>query len=154
MGNNLMGNNLLFGGKPFILGGDFRQTPPVVHKGTKMKTNESSIKKFVNKNFKKINLTKNMRADPNAKEFAEWLLKIGNGTEQIHTQFSDEMIKLPRQCVIKKKSDFIDELFGGVNSIDELKDTVCLSTTNEIVGELNKEIQNRIVPGAITQKIS
>jgi hypothetical protein len=53
----------------------------------------------------------------------------------------------------KKKSDFIDELFGGVNSIDELKDTVCLSTTNEKVGELNKEIQNRIVPGAITQKI-
>jgi hypothetical protein len=28
-----------------------------------------------------------------------------------------------------------------------------LSTTNEKVGELNKEIQNRIVPGAITQKI-
>ncbi len=84
MGNNLMGNNLLFGGKPFILGGDFRQTPPVVHKGTKIKTNESSIKKIVNKNFKKINLTKNMRADPYAKEFAEWHLKIGNGTEQIH----------------------------------------------------------------------
>jgi len=41
---------------------------------SKIKIIESSIKHFVKIHFKKLSLTQNMRADPNAKEFAEWVM--------------------------------------------------------------------------------
>jgi hypothetical protein len=44
---DIMQNNLLFGGKTFVMGGDFKQTPTVVHKGSKIKIVETSIKQFV-----------------------------------------------------------------------------------------------------------
>jgi len=150
---DVMQNKLLFGGIPIVLGGDFRQTPPVVQKGNRIKVVEASIKMFVDKHFKKINLTKNMRADSNAKQFAEWLLKIGNGKEKIYKEFGDNLIKLPQQCISKSKNEFIEQIFGNINSLEELKDTVCLSTTNEIVRSLNKEIQDRVIPGAAINKI-
>ena len=34
---DIMNNNILFGGKVFVMGGDFRQTPPVVNKGSRAK---------------------------------------------------------------------------------------------------------------------
>ena len=146
--------HILFGGIPFVLGGDFRQTPPVVHKGNKIKIIESSIKHFVKIHFKKLSLTQNMRADPNAKEFAEWLLKIGNGKESKHRQFGDDIIKLPDQIITKQKDEFINQLFGNVQNINDLKDICCLSTTNKIVNEMNIEIQDKILPGPVFKKVS
>ena len=61
---DLMKNNIPFGGKVFVMGGDFRQTPPVVHKGSRAKIVENSIKSYVSQNFEVFELTKNMRADP------------------------------------------------------------------------------------------
>ena len=55
---DIMQNNLLFGGKTFVMGGDFKQTPPVVHKGSKIKIVETSIKQFVKQYFNKLK-TKN-----------------------------------------------------------------------------------------------
>lgn len=40
----VMCNNLLFGGKVMILGGDFCQTCPVIHKGSRIQIIETSIK--------------------------------------------------------------------------------------------------------------
>ena len=48
---DIMQNNLLFGGKTFVMGGDFKQTPTVVHKGSKIKIVEASIKQFVKQYF-------------------------------------------------------------------------------------------------------
>jgi len=73
----IMNNDILFGGKTFIMGGDFRQIPPVVVKGNKMKIIESSIRNYINKNFIKLKLTLNMRANENL--FKKWLLDVGDG---------------------------------------------------------------------------
>jgi len=105
---DIMQNNLLFGGKTFVMGGDFKQTPPVVHKGSKIKIVEASIKQFVKQYFKILKLKTNMRADPNAIEFADWLLKIGNGKEPTYKQFGDDTIKLPEKIISKTKEDLIE----------------------------------------------
>lgn len=53
-----MSNNILFGGKTFLMGGDFRQTPPVVNKGDRAKIIDMSIKQFVEENFSIFELKK------------------------------------------------------------------------------------------------
>ncbi|MCH79313.1 ATP-dependent DNA helicase PIF1 [Trifolium medium] len=77
-----------FGGKVVVLGGDFRQILPVIRKGSRgqiIKANVSSSKLW--KHCKVLKLTKNMRlksgttveSQNEIKEFADWLLKIGDG---------------------------------------------------------------------------
>lgn len=78
---DIMDSNILFGGKIVVFGGDFRQTLPVILKGTKDDIIDSSIVMSPLWNqLDKIKLQKNMRAffDPN---FSSWLLKIGDGVE-------------------------------------------------------------------------
>lgn len=137
---DLMNNNVLFGGKTFLMGGDFRQTPPVVHKGNRAKIVEHSIKNFVDKNFQIFELNTNMRADPKQVEFAKWLIKVGNG----HKDLGEDLIQIPNQCIVK--DDLIDDLYKDT-SIENLKYICCLSPKNVFVDEMNQEILNRKVLG-------
>jgi hypothetical protein len=106
------------------------------------------------KQLKQIEKEEEAKSIPNAKEFAEWLLKIGNGKELKHRQFGDDIIKLPDQIITKQKDEFINQLFGNVQNINDLKDICCLSTTNKIAHEMNIEIQDKILPGEVFKKVS
>lgn len=146
----IMNNNLLFGGKTFVMGGDFRQIPPVVNKGNKLKIIENSIKMFINNNFIKLKLTINMRANEN--DFKKWLLEIGNGIAKTFNKIGEDLIQIPEKCIIK--NDLIDDLYNGVrNGTEKIVDICCLSTKNEFVDQLNLDIQSRIIPGFIKKKI-
>lgn len=147
----LMGNEIPFGGKVIILGGDFRQVTPVIPKGNKAKIIENSIKNRVRDVFQTLKLTINMRAHVDEKEFAEWLLKVGNGQEKLFTELGEDLIKVPDECVVS--GDIIDDLYSGITNVEDLKDICCLSTKNEFVDELNIRIQNQIVSGPIFSKI-
>ncbi len=69
-----------FGGKIFVLGGDFRQVLPVVRFGSRTRQVASSIKSSpLWKNFDIMTLHKNMRAKSEEQQFAHWLLELGNG---------------------------------------------------------------------------
>ena len=73
-----MNNDLPLGGKAFILGGDFRQVAPVVSHASKTKIIENCIKSGkIWDSFSIIKLNTNMRADPNEKAFAEYILQLG-----------------------------------------------------------------------------
>ena len=63
---DIMSNKMLFGGKTIILGGDFRQTLPIVVNATnKLQTIENCIKSSsLWKHFEIIKLTENMRCAP------------------------------------------------------------------------------------------
>ena len=82
-----------FGNKIIIFGGDFRQILPVVRKGTRTEiVNASFNRSKLWTNVQILKLTTNMRvqrltgADQNkAREFAEYLLRIGEGREQTFT---------------------------------------------------------------------
>ncbi|GJS10691.1 DNA helicase [Tanacetum coccineum] len=81
--------NKLFGGKPIMLGGDFRQTLPIKKKASRTEIISSLItKSYLWRSFKLFVLTKNKRltlgtfSDKDKGEvsvFANWLLNVGDG---------------------------------------------------------------------------
>ena len=89
-----------FGGKFMFLGGDFPQMLPVIQKATREQIVNGSLKKSPLWNlFQQFHLVTNMRAnqDENYREFADWLLRIGNGREPTD---DDENITLPQQVLV------------------------------------------------------
>jgi hypothetical protein len=79
-----------FGGMTVVLGGDFRQILPVLPKGKRHNIVGASIKRsYLWQHFKILKLTENMRLismtdseteKRQVKDFANWILNIGNGT--------------------------------------------------------------------------
>lgn len=78
-----------FGGKPILLGGDFRQTLPVKKRATKEEIIAASVaESYLWPHFRIFFLHENMRLQrpfmtqrehEETKQFSEWLLDIGNG---------------------------------------------------------------------------
>ena len=81
-----------FGGKVFVLSGDFRQILPVVVKGTPAQTIDACLKSSTLwPQFKQLHLTENMRVLAAADEstaaelagFAEFLLQVREGRHDV-----------------------------------------------------------------------
>ena len=77
-------DEILFGGKIFLFGGDFRQILPIQEHATRAELVNLSLKgsEFW-PCFKIFKLTKNMRANASTKQinninFEDWILKLGN----------------------------------------------------------------------------
>jgi ATP-dependent DNA helicase PIF1 len=83
---DLMKSNLPFGGKIFVLGGDFRQTLPVLVKGSRGQIVDASLRRSkLWKVAKELKLTINERVrrrgdSEKHKRFAEYVLQVGNGS--------------------------------------------------------------------------
>lgn len=93
---DLMQNNIPFGGKIVILGGDFRQLLPVKQNATRSETVNLSIKfSSLWKHFEIFSLTENMRILPHEHEFTHFLLDLGNGT--LNDQSNN--VEVPLRCV-------------------------------------------------------
>jgi hypothetical protein len=76
--------NVPFGGKVVVFGGDFRQCPPVVARGSRPTIVATSLKRSVLwRNVRILKLMENMRlrADPNSRPYADYILCIGDGNE-------------------------------------------------------------------------
>jgi hypothetical protein len=76
--------NSPFGGKVVVFGGDFRQCPPVVSKGSQAAIVSTALSRSVL--WRKVCiliLMENMRlcADPLSKPYVAYLLRVGNGQE-------------------------------------------------------------------------
>ena len=94
-----------FGNKIMVFGGDFRQILPVVKKGNKYSIiNASFNRSKLWKNVRVLKLIKNMRIQnmsgddaKQAQEFADYLIRIGEGTEPVVHDDSgiEDLIKLP-----------------------------------------------------------
>ncbi|XP_025407162.1 uncharacterized protein LOC112681109, partial [Sipha flava] len=70
----MMENNVFFGGKVIVLGGDFRQVLPVVPHGSRQLTIQNCIKNFpILPHFKILKLLRNMRVKQNEIEFSKFL---------------------------------------------------------------------------------
>jgi ATP-dependent DNA helicase PIF1 len=73
--------DLPFGGKTVVFGGDFRQTLPVVRKGSRAQIVDASLHRFYLLGLMQhLRLELNMRTQKDP-EFASFLLRIGGGTE-------------------------------------------------------------------------
>ena len=93
----LMGNDIPFGGKIIVLGGDFRQIPPVIPHGSEAKQQLSEcIKRSLSwKHFHDLRLTKNLRARPEQIEFSNRLLQLGERKQPT----TDDQNEIPQQCI-------------------------------------------------------
>ncbi|KAK7285295.1 hypothetical protein RJT34_20061 [Clitoria ternatea] len=92
-----------FGGKVVILGGDFRQILPVICGGNKQDIIDATINaSHLWKDCKVLRLIKNMRLSTTnnveeaneIKEYAYWILSIGNGHPE-HNEFDESFIEIP-----------------------------------------------------------
>ena len=100
---DLMNTKALFRGKVVVLGGDFRQTLPVVRSGKKEDfINQSLLYSRIWNHLEKLCLPENMHAkkDP---AFCAYLMKIGNGQEKTN---NCNKIEIPNNFILH----FTDEI--------------------------------------------
>ncbi|CAL5375236.1 unnamed protein product [Camellia sinensis] len=148
-----MYSNLLFGGKVVVFGGDFRQVLPVVPNSTRNECiNVMLVMSYIWHSLETIKLTEIMRAkhDPT---FSNFLLSVGNGTEQ---QISPETIRIHKVMLLpyNKNIDPLQELitfvFPNFNDYNEdplsVMNRVILTPKNDNVDHIN-EILMKEFPG-------
>ncbi|CAN1786119.1 ATP-dependent DNA helicase PIF1 [Linum perenne] len=144
-----------FGGKSVLLGGDFRQTLPVIPEGSRSDCLNASLTRSPLWPFcKLLRLSANMRInsspanrEPIFKEllFAEWVLAVGDGSlpPQIGDKFSDpDSIMIPQKFIVNPGSDAI----SSIVSLEYIKARAIVTPTNKVVSKLNDHIMS-LVPG-------
>ena len=114
--------NKPFGGVTLVLSGDWRQCLPVVPKGTRAQIIHDTLKySTLWSEIKTFHLTENMRikygADGCDPEFEQYLLRIGEGREEIIDEEGDMMIKIPDFLKSKAKTvhEFCQSIFPDLN---------------------------------------
>ncbi|KAG4053797.1 hypothetical protein PC123_g11065 [Phytophthora cactorum] len=99
-----------FGGKVFVLSGDFRQILPVVVRGTPAQTIDACPKSSTLwPKFQQLHLRENMRmmsaqnesTATELAEFSELLLQVGEGRHEINPALGPEGIKIPKDMLIE-----------------------------------------------------
>ncbi|KYM96549.1 ATP-dependent DNA helicase PIF1 [Cyphomyrmex costatus] len=137
---DIMNNDLPFGGKFIVLGGDFRQLLPIKVHGTRSEIINLSIKfSSVWKYFINCSLTENMRVLPEEIEFAKFLLNIGNGI----LNDSNDNIQLPDCCIVSINTDIVQDIYGDLirnKEFDKIAKCAILSARNADVDEINKRV--------------
>jgi hypothetical protein len=80
-----------------------------------------------------------MRANDGEQEFADWVLKLGNGEIPIFPN-SEEAVLIPAQCLT---DDIVNEIYGEAISVEEMENLETMSIVsplNEDCLRLNEEI--------------
>lgn len=127
-----------FGGKIFVLGGDFRQVLPVVPHAAPAEIIEHCLKSSPLWQYVRLYpLTTNMRALQEERNFAEWLLQLGNGTLHSEVTLEEDAIDIPDQCVCT--GDIVDEIFPDLTD-DSIYNSVILTPKNEETHIINNTI--------------
>ncbi|XP_021713576.1 uncharacterized protein LOC110681758 [Chenopodium quinoa] len=154
---DICNNDVIFGGKVIVFGGDFRQVLPVVPNKTQREAVEASVvSSYIWQHLRRFRLTENLRAkeDPS---FCQFLLALGNG--ELQTLESD-FVELPSQIVQTFQPD--DDPIVGLleSSFPELgSDTLdpqifskraVLTPINEDVDNINSFMIERFPGEAIT----
>lgn len=146
----------IFGGKVMVFGGDFRQVLPVVQNGTRHDiVNASLSSSYIWRKCVVCKLTKNMRllsgsANANIqeiKEFADWLLDIGEGKVDTVNESSD-VIQIPEDLLISPSLDPLSDLISFVypcilenfNTPNYFQERAILAPKNEVVQEINDRL--------------
>nr|XP_051196959.1 uncharacterized protein LOC127310315 [Lolium perenne] len=140
--------DLPFGGKTVVFGGDFRQVLPVVRKGTRAQIVDASLTRSdLWKCMRQMKLVRNMRAQ-NDPGFAEYLLRIGNGTEKTN---EDGEILLPTSICVPNNHNGLDKLIDHIyrtpgSSLEDPKyitSRAILATKNDCVDKINLKMIDR-----------
>ncbi|KAJ8972644.1 hypothetical protein NQ317_003239 [Molorchus minor] len=144
---DICNDNRPFANKVVVVGGDFRQTLPVVINGNRATIVNECVKHSLElHNFAQHNLLRNVRAGANQQEFSEWLLSLGNGTMPAfrRTPYGN-IIQIPPRCMANSKEELIDFCLGNLD-FDQVCNRAILTPYNATCHEINHDIIQRI-PG-------
>jgi hypothetical protein len=142
---DLLGKDVPFGGITVIFGGDFRQTLPVIPKGTRQETVSASLRKSsLWRHIDVHYLQQNMRLEqsPESAAFANWLLEIGAGS----TVDEVETVPIPENMVCQDNTmdSLIASVYPGIGQGRKedqyFLDRAILSCTNDHVARINEEL--------------
>ncbi|CAB3234431.1 unnamed protein product [Arctia plantaginis] len=117
---DLRQNNNIFGGLMILLAGDFRQTLPVIPRGTPADELNACLKASpLWNNVKTLSLTTNMRVqlqnDQSAAQFSKQLLAVGNG--KVPVDATSGLITLTNDFCrfVDSKLDLIENVFPNIS---------------------------------------
>ncbi|XP_043463102.1 uncharacterized protein LOC122501545 [Leptopilina heterotoma] len=148
---DITNDNRPFGNKIMILGGDFKQLLPVKINATRSELVDLCIKfSSIWPVFHQFSLTANMRTLPHEVEFAEFLLSVGNGTDNDN----DDNLHLPESCIAPRNTDIVEDIYGEVirqKQFEKLSKMAILSARNVDVDDINKAVVELLNPE--TEKI-
>ena len=135
---DLMNTEEPWGGKVVILGGDPRQTPPIVKKGGRPQIVRACVQSSpLFSKMKQYKLSQNMRTDKEEVDFASYLLKIGEGREDINEDIGPHSVKIPKDYLVPSIPDMIQKVFPKLESGCENPETLIGGT---IYTPLNKDM--------------
>ncbi|KAL4559204.1 hypothetical protein LXL04_031338 [Taraxacum kok-saghyz] len=157
---DLMDSETIFGGKVVVLGGDFRQTLPVIPNGSKSDTiNACLTNSRIWSSLCQFQLQQNMRAllDP---MFTEFLLEVGNGTRNFE---DDDLVTLPTSMLVQNTPEIdslnvliecvYPDIYRALNNVPSNLNRAILTTKNIFVDEIN-DILIQKFPGEEIEYIS
>lgn len=158
--------NRPFGGMTVVMGGDFRQTLPVIPKGKRSHIVDACLKRsYLWKHFEEFTLNQNMRltalADSSeeqarTKDFAEWILSIGNGLAG--NKEDEAWINIPKDLILEKGENELETIVNSTypdisrnyKNRRYLEERAILCPRNETVDEINAYIMGQIPSEEVT----
>lgn len=157
---DLRNSNAIMGGITFVFAGDFRQTLPVVTKGTRADIIKACLKSSpLWSSIQKLNLRTNMRAHLGGatnNDFPQQLLKLGEGvfpSSNLSTNCSEIVLNETLGRIVYSLEDLINAVYPGLENLLEkdfhwLCSRAIVSPRNDTVNEINNFIMQK-VPGQI-----
>ncbi|GFU79470.1 ATP-dependent DNA helicase [Trichonephila clavipes] len=149
---DIQNNPKLMGGVVVLLAGDFRQTLPVIEKGTAADKINACLKaSYLWTKVEKLYLTTNMRAqlfsDVESGAYAQKLLEIGEG--HLGTDQEGMVLFTHQFChVVESEDELIDPVFPNMQQhiFDEkwLCERTILAPKNETAAKINKKLLDEI----------
>jgi hypothetical protein len=158
---------LPFGGKPIVLGGDFRQILPVVRKGSRSSIVSASITNSrlwhhvvllkLHTNMQLLNPSLNGNERDELEHFSEWVLAIGDGTVPAKRKGEEReasWVTIPDDLLIHTYGDKMKTLVSEVypdflvnyQNPEYLASCAIVCPNNQTVDEINEFIVS-LLPG-------
>ena len=155
---DLRGNGKHMGGVVVLLAGDFRQTLPVIPKGTmadelKACMKSSHLWKHVVKLGLKTNMRVHLQGDVSAGSFAAQLLRLGDGKAPVDP--TNGLISIPNnfcnvvESIEVRKNSVFPNIRSHFNDHTWLCERAILAPKNNSVNAINLQIQQQL-PGETT----
>ena len=141
---DITGAHAPFGGKVFLLGGDFRQVLPVIPRQPRTVIIENCLKRSpMWPCFKVFKLSKNMRAKENELEFASWLIGLGNDELQCEGCNIPDSVEIPSECNLIS-DDIADAVFPDISDPYANSKKVILTAKNDTALQVNEKVIEKI----------
>ena len=121
-----------FGGKTIVLGGDFRQTLPVVpHQGRSGIVSKTVLRSswWPQVRFLKLHINERVRRNGDtdeASQFARFLLDIGEGSLPLHPELGQNLVCIPDQYIFESQDALEQFIKWCYPDIKRLQKTVML----------------------------